>query len=145
MQYAMDTNIIIHLLHGTAAVREARDNALKRGAKLIIPPFVNYEIMRGFLYQAAPKREAIYRLMKESYAIGEMTTSTWEKAAAVYATVRHAGFTVGDADILIAAFCLVNGFTLVTNNTRDFNNMVGLKLADWTKPTANNFSSSSHE
>ena len=134
MQYAMDTNVIIHLLHGTAMVREARDNALRQGAKLIIPPFVNYEITRGFLYQTAPKRESAYRLMKESYVIGEMSTETWEKAAAIYASLRHGGFTVSDADILIAAFCLVNNFTLVTNNTRDFFNIGGLKLMDWTKP-----------
>ena len=40
MLYAMDTNVIIHLLHGTATVREARDNALRQGAKLIIPQFI---------------------------------------------------------------------------------------------------------
>ena len=60
MQYALDTNVIIHLLHGTAAVRAARDSAIRQGAKLTIPPFVNYEILRGFFYQSAPKREAVY-------------------------------------------------------------------------------------
>ena len=133
MQYALDTNIIIHLLYGTNTVRNARDNAITQGATLIIPPFVNYEIMRGFLYQSAPKREAVYSKMKDNYAIGEMTTATWEKASSIYASVRRAGFTVGDADILIAAFCLINGCTLVTNNTKDFANIASVNLVDWTK------------
>ena len=59
-----------------------------------------------------------------------------EKAAAVYASLRLAGFTVGDADILIAAFCIVNGCTLVTNNTKDFINIPEVHLADWTKPVS---------
>ena len=40
---------------------------------------------------------------------------------------------VGDADILIAAFCLENDYTLVTNNTKDFVNIKGLLINDWTK------------
>ena len=132
MQYAMDTNIIIHLLYGTNAVCKSRDNALKQGASLIIPPFVNYEITRGFLYQAASKREKIYRKIKYLYAIGEMSTIAWEKAAEIYANLRRSGFTVGDADILIAAFCIVNDCILVTNNTKDFENINNLKLVDWT-------------
>jgi tRNA(fMet)-specific endonuclease VapC len=38
---------------------------------------------------------------------------------------------IGDADILIAAYCLVNDYTLVTNNTNDFNRIDGLKLVNW--------------
>ena len=133
MQYALDTNVIIHLLHGTAAVRAARDSAIRQGAKLTIPPFVNYEILRGFFYQSAPKREAVYSKMRDSYAIGEMTTATWEKAAEIYAHTCSAGYTIGDADILIAAYCLVSGCTLVTNNSKDFANVGGLIMVDWTK------------
>ena len=133
MQYALDANVIIHLLHGTESVRQARGRAIKQGVKLIIPPFVNYEILRGFLYQSAPKREAVYTKMRDNYAVGEMTTATWEKAAAIYATTRRTGYTIGDADILIAAYCIVNDCILVTGNTKDFENMDGLKIVDWTK------------
>ena len=62
-----------------------------------------------------------------------MTTATWEKAAEVYAYTRRAGYTIGDADILIAAYCLVSGCTLVTNNSKDFVNVGGLILVDWTE------------
>jgi tRNA(fMet)-specific endonuclease VapC len=114
-------------------VRIARDNAIKQGAKLVIPPFVNYEILRGFYYQSAPKREAVYKKMRDNYAIGEMTTTSWEKAAEIYASMRRAGYTIGDADILIAAYCLVSSCTLVTNNSKDFANVGSLILVDWTK------------
>ena len=34
--------------------------------------------------------------------------------------------------MLIAAQCLQHNFTLVTNNTKDFINIPGISLADWT-------------
>jgi predicted nucleic acid-binding protein len=54
-----------------------------------------------------------------------------EHAATVYAALRRSGRTVEDADILISAFCIVNGYTLVTNNTKHFADIDGLQLANW--------------
>ena len=62
-----------------------------------------------------------------------MRRETWIHAANLYSDLRHSNFTVGDADLLIAAFCLVDGHTIVTNNTRDFEKFNGLQLVDWTK------------
>ena len=48
----------------------------------------------------------------------------WDKAAALYVHARQIGKPIGsDADLLIAAYCLINDCTLVTNNTRHFKNM----------------------
>jgi len=52
----------------------------------------------------------------------------------VYKELYHKGFTVGELDILIAAFCLIHDLTLVTNNTKDFENINGLIIVDWTQP-----------
>jgi len=45
--------------------------------------------------------------------------------------LHDANQTVGDADILIAAFCIVNGYTLVTDNVKHFENIAGLRLMNW--------------
>ncbi len=57
----------------------------------------------------------------------------WENAANIYAELYRKRFTVKDADIVIAAFCLANGYTLVTNNISDFKNIDGLQFIDWVK------------
>lgn len=36
-----------------------------------------------------------------------------------------------DSDILIAAYCIVNDYTLVTDNTSDFERIEGLKFVNW--------------
>ena len=61
----------------------------------------------------------------------EMPSDVWEKAADIYIALKQNGQIIGDADILIAAYCLVNDYTLVTNNTNDFNRVDGLKLVNW--------------
>jgi len=50
MTYALDTNTIVHLLSHTPNVLKQRDLAIDSGAKLIIPPYVNFELKRGFRY-----------------------------------------------------------------------------------------------
>jgi len=60
-----------------------------------------------------------------------MTPTMWVKAAHIYADLRKMGFTVSDDDIFIAAFCLLNEYTLVTRNTKDFENITGLQQVNW--------------
>ena len=57
----------------------------------------------------------------------------WFDATKVYAELYNRRLTVGENDIQIAAFCLYNNYTLVTNNADDFINVTGLQLVDWTK------------
>ena len=109
MKYAFDTNIVIHLLIGTDSVRQNRDRA--RG--------------EGHSY------ERVYARLLDNCELGEMTLVAWKKAAEIYADLYAKKLTVNDSDIVIAAFCIVNGCTLVTNNTKDFINMDSIKLADW--------------
>jgi len=133
MTYALDTNIIIHLLRGTPTVVSQYDKMIMLGTLIIIPPYVDFEIRRGLRYANATAKEKIYQKLCDSCEIGEMRRETWVYAANLYSDLRHNKFTVGDADLLIAAFCFVDGYVLVTNNTRDFEKFLNLPLVDWTK------------
>lgn len=58
-----------------------------------------------------------------------------DAAAAAYGAVRaeleRAGTPIGSMDLLIAAHALALGRTVVTNNTREFSRVAGLKAEDW--------------
>jgi len=131
MTYALDTNTLIFLLSKDKKVVEKRDNAVSAGCGFIIPPTVDYEIQRGLLYKPSPRKEKVYFSLRQHYGVGIMTPEMWVKSAHIYVDLRKNGFTVGDNDIYIAAFCLLNGYTLVTRNTRDFENIAGLQQVNW--------------
>jgi tRNA(fMet)-specific endonuclease VapC len=132
MTYALDTNAIIHILRHSPTVLSHRDEAIQQGASLAIPPYVNYEVRRGFRYISAPAKEQTYERICACCPVGEMNAEIWIRAASIYANLRRSGYTVSDADILIAAFCAANGYTLVTANTKDFENIDDLQVVNWT-------------
>jgi len=49
----------------------------------------------------------------------------------LYSNLRKAGKTIGDADILIAAIVIKNEGTLVSSNTKHYQNIKQLKLINW--------------
>ena len=49
----------------------------------------------------------------------------------IRAALERAGTPISACDILLAAHALNHDLTLVTNNTREFKRVKGLKLADW--------------
>ena len=75
------------------------------------------------------------------YNFGHRPVADFDHAAAMsYATVRSpleaAGTPIGPLDAQIAAHALALGVTLVSNNTREFERVPGLKLANWASPCA---------
>jgi tRNA(fMet)-specific endonuclease VapC len=50
------------------------------------------------------------------------------------ATLEKQGTPIGPLDTMIAAHALSLGVVLVTNNTREFNRVAGLKVTDWVAP-----------
>jgi len=131
MIYALDTNTVIAILGNNKNVEQKGDTAINAGDKLIIPPTVDYEIQRGLLYKPSPRKEKIYFSLRQHYGVGITTPDMWVKSAHIYTDLRKKGLTVGDNDIYIAAFCLSNGYTLVSRNTKDFENIDGLLQVNW--------------
>ena len=94
MEYAFDTNTIIHLMRDTRSVRENSAKAKKNGVRFIIPPFVNYEVRRGFIIKPIPAHEKAYLALCDNCSLEEMTTEAWECAARIYAELYAKRFSV---------------------------------------------------
>ena len=56
-----------------------------------------------------------------------MAAEIWKKAIEIYVILKARGRIIGDGDVFIAAFCIVNGYTLITNNTQHYNNIPELQ------------------
>ena len=131
MIYALDSNIVSYILKEDAKVVSHYRQALKDDCEMAIPPIVYYEIQRGLLAKGLRRYLATFDKLYQSALQVGFDMPVWEKAAQISASLYQQGKPIEDADVFIAAYCLVNGYTLVTNNTRHFERVDGLKIVNW--------------
>ncbi|MDR2558513.1 MAG: PIN domain-containing protein [Oscillospiraceae bacterium] len=135
MTFALDTNVISHLLRPSQNQDVVnRFLAETENNNYVIPPLCYYETLWYLLRKNAIAQlrifDEIYKNASTKISMGE---ADFHKAAEIRARLEEAGTPIGnkDADVFIAAYCIVNGYTLVTQNTSDFSRIDGLKLANW--------------
>jgi predicted nucleic acid-binding protein len=131
MIYALDTNIISYMLRKDKRICEKYLEESYKGHECVIPPVAYYEIKRGLLAANANARAREFDLLCNEFEIGVMSTQVWDEASQLYAVHRKKGQSLEDADLFIAAFCIVNDYTLVTNNTKHFKDISGLLFTNW--------------
>jgi len=136
MVYALDTNIISCLLRPTRNqdVVERFKTEIKNGNDYVIPPLSHYEILWYLLRKNASAQLSIFNdLYKNSLVKINMGETEFIKADEIRAFLEEKGKLIGnnDADIFIAAYCIINGYILVTDNIIHFEFINGLKFINW--------------
>jgi predicted nucleic acid-binding protein len=131
MIYALDSNIVSYMLKGNVDIKLRYRQAIEGGNDVVIPPIVFYEVQRGLLAGRLNKRLVEFDELCQNALNVEFDILVWQRAAQISALLYQEGRPIEDADILIAAYCLVNDFTLVTNNSRHFERIDGLKIVNW--------------
>ena len=131
MIYALDTNIVSYILKGNTALNEQLNSVTKSGNKVVIPLMVYYEARRGLLNNNAMNKMRIFEKLCAKLKVNNLTTSDMDIAAAIYDKHKRSGTMIDDADILIAAQCINNNYTLITNNVKHFDNIDDLIFENW--------------
>jgi predicted nucleic acid-binding protein len=130
-EFGLDASMISFAMKDNPVVKQNLNRAEQNGNAIKIPPVAYYEVKRGLMAIHATKLMRDFAELCEKYPVGQMDNSILEEAAFIYAELKPKGINIDDNDIYIAAYCKVHGLTLVTNNTRHFENIVKLLLADW--------------
>jgi predicted nucleic acid-binding protein len=131
IKYAIDSNIISYLLKGNEQIAERIEAETSIGHEVVIPPIAYYEVKRGLIASSATAKIEIFNNLCSENKVGDIDRATLDAAATIYASLRLIGRSIEDADILIAAFCIANDFTLITNNTKHFEHINGLSFMNW--------------
>ena len=129
--YALDSNIISFYLKGNAAVIENIEKAITEDHAIVIAPFAYYEVKRGLSLIDATKQLKKLENLCELFPVGELGDYLLEEAINMYVQERKEKRNTEDADIFIAVFCIHNNYILVTDNTKHFKNINGLKSINW--------------
>ena len=136
MIYALDTNTISNLLRGEGNVEmNFQHEIIQSGNFYTIPLIVVFEIKRWLLDKPSKQLQTFAKqfdlLFNNIENKSEMPLTVWNKAAEIYISLKQKGQLVNEFDILIAAYCLINDYTLITRNVKDFKRIDGLNIVNW--------------
>jgi len=132
MIYALDTNMISFILRKNENVKHRWRQEELKGNRVLIPLIAYYEVRRGLLAKDAKRQMNYFDDLCAVLGVHDLTIADINTASEIYANLKSTGkFLDDDADLLIAAQCLTNGYTVVTNNKRHFENIKGLQMVDW--------------
>jgi predicted nucleic acid-binding protein len=128
--YTLDSNIVSYYLKNHADLVERVDAEVKNNG-IAISPIVYYEINNWLLKNNSKKKAAIFEKICSDKGIGIIDKNALDIASAIFIKLQRNGIKIDDTDILIAAWCIQNGCTLVTNNLKHFDNIENLKVTNW--------------
>ena len=90
------------------------------------------EILGGLKTKNAIRQIENFHSFIAQHKILDTTEISAEISANIFAELWKKGRHSGNYDILIAGMAIANDLTLVTNNTKDYDNITGLSLDNWT-------------
>ncbi len=130
MKYLLDTDTCIFWLKGNEHIEQ---KAMSYGIDNLAISFITVsELYYGaYKSQRVDKNIALVRKLTDQINVVESDDAIGETFGSLKASLENVGLIIDDADMFIAACALVHGLTVITNNTKHFRRIKGLKLDNW--------------
>ena len=131
MKYMLDTNICIYVIKHKPAGAIRR--FLEHDPYDICVSSITYaEMMHGVEKSAARERNRIaYMAFMSAITVLDFSAKAAEEYGRVRSALEAQGTPIGPMDMLIAGHAKAENLILVTNNTREFERVKGLRLENW--------------
>lgn len=129
MKYLLDTNAIIATINdprAPVAIRLKSQSPEDFG----ISSIVLHELYYG-AFKSRRLENNVELVEKLQFEVVAFDTEDAREAGRVRAELAKTGKPVGPYDVLIAGQALSRNLILVTNNTREFQRIDGLRIEDW--------------
>ena len=129
-RYLLDTNIFIHAQRGHANVLKRMRRAGQ--SNLVLSSLVAAELAYGVVKSThKANNKAALEALLSAFAVAPWEESAMWFYAENFHRLRSGGTPIGEMDLLIGCQALALNATCVTNNTREFERIEGLKLENW--------------
>ena len=127
--FLLDTDTLLFSLRGNRAVLGKWTKL--RADQWAISAVSGYEIQKGVEANPSTSTSKRAALLLDQVEFEPVTREAAIIAARVHQGLKTKGIMIGVADELLAAQTIALNATLVTNNTKHFENIPGLKLENW--------------
>lgn len=128
----LDTDILSYIMKKDPIVIDKYDKHLKEKGFVYISRISIIEIMGGLKSRNAYSQLEKFQELISKHQILDTTEISAFISSDIYASLIKMGKHSGNYDILIAGIAMANNLILVTNNTKDYENIEGLELQNWT-------------
>ena len=131
MRYMLDTNICIYVIKHKP--REVIERLKEHNPNEICISSVTYaELIHGVeKSKAVDKNRTALTLLLADIEILQFDTGAAEGYGEIRAELERKGTPIGPLDMMIAGHAKSLGYTVVTNNIKDFDRIDGLRFENW--------------
>ena len=128
--YLLDTDTLIYFLKGNEAVVENFKATANTPKALSVITYGELIYGSRKSERVAENLARVHRLA-ELYPIIDITRSVMESFGEIKASLSASGTTIDDFDLLIGCTALTLNYAVVSNNTRHYQNIPGLRVMNW--------------
>jgi tRNA(fMet)-specific endonuclease VapC len=131
--YMLDTNICSFLIRERPPTIARQLDALTGEDTTAISSVVYFELRAGAALKNSSRLSDLITALiaRLSDGVSPFDAEAAQYAAVVEADLSAKGQRISAYDVMIAGHALATNSVLVTNNTREFERVGGLRLADW--------------
>ena len=129
MRYLLDANVVIALLKDTTSAT-ARRVRRERIGDIAISAVVSHELFYG-AFKSRRRIQNVAVIDALQFVVLEFDKEDARQAAEIRALLASEGTPIGPYDLLIAGQAVARDMILVTQNTREFERVPGLRFEDW--------------
>lgn len=130
-RYMLDTNICIYIIkNNPISVRQKFEQI---SASNLVLSMVTLAELRYGAEKSQAREKAIKAIdqLSRHIQIAELDEVVAEHYANIRAQLERQGKPIGNNDLWLAAHARAKNWVLVSNNTREFERVVGLRLENW--------------
>lgn len=130
-RYMLDTNICIYIIkNNPISVRQKFEQI---SANNLVLSMVTLAELRYGAEKSQAREKAIKAIeqLSRHIQIAELDEVVAEHYADIRAQLERQGKPIGNNDLWLAAHARAKNWVLVSNNTREFERVVGLRLENW--------------
>lgn len=128
--YLLDTDTLIYLLKGHGTVVEHFKACVDRPKAISVITYGELVFGCRKSERVAENLARVHRLA-ELYPIIEITRSVMDSFGEIKASLSADGTTVDDFDLLIGCTALTLNYAVVSNNTKHYRKIPGLRVVNW--------------
>jgi tRNA(fMet)-specific endonuclease VapC len=133
VKYLVDTNILIYLCNSKSKLLENKFKT-HQPEEFAVSSITIGELIYGVNKSQQRDRnlQAILKIVSPFRILDFDSSDGWQYGE-IRAELEKKGMSIGGNDIMIAAQAKRRGLIVITNNTKEYKRIIGLKIEDWTK------------